>query len=92
MANIKIYTKITCPFCHRAKELITSKKISFKEISIDGRSDLREEMIKISGQTTVPQIFINNKHIGGYDDLYALDINGQLDQLLTLPDLIGRPL
>lgn len=77
MANIEIYTKATCPFCHRAKALLNSKGVSFQEIAIDG-----DEMIKRSGRTTVPQIFIDAQHIGGCDDLYALDARGGLDPLL----------
>ncbi|EDH3082860.1 glutaredoxin 3 [Salmonella enterica] len=78
MANIEIYTKATCPFCHRAK----GKGVSFQEIAIDGDAVKREEMIKRSGRTTVPQIFIDAQHIGGCDDLYALDARGGLDPLL----------
>lgn len=58
MANIEIYTKATCPFCHRAKALLNSKGVSFQEIAIDGDAVKREEMIKRSGRTTVPQIFM----------------------------------
>lgn len=82
MANIEIYTKATCPYCHRAKALITRKGVPFQEIPIDGDVDLREEMIKRSGRTTVPQIFIDGKHVGGCDDLHALDARGGLDPLL----------
>ncbi|UDG79607.1 glutaredoxin 3 [Candidatus Steffania adelgidicola] len=78
MTKIEIYTQATCPYCHRAKVLFTRKKISFQEISIESDIDLREEMIKRSGSTTVPQIFISGKHIGGCDDLYKLDENGGL--------------
>ncbi|EHW8602840.1 glutaredoxin 3, partial [Salmonella enterica] len=65
MANIEIYTKATCPFCHRAKALLNRKGVSFQEIAIDGDAVKREEMIKRSGRTTVPQIFIDAQHIGG---------------------------
>ncbi|EJT9729331.1 glutaredoxin 3 [Salmonella enterica] len=82
MANIEIYTKATCPFCHRAKALLNRKGVSFQEIAIDGDAVKREEMIKRSGRTTVPQIFIDAQHIGGCDDLYALDERGGLDPLL----------
>lgn len=63
MANIEIYTKATCPFCHRAKALLNSKGVSFQEIAIDGDAVKREEMIKRSGRTTVPQIFIDETPI-----------------------------
>lgn len=79
MANVEIYTKETCPYCHRAKALLSSKGVSFQELPIDGNAAKREEMIKRSGRTTVPQIFIDAQHIGGCDDLYALDARGGLD-------------
>lgn len=82
MANIEIYTKATCPFCHRAKALLNSKGAAFNEIAIDGDRVKREEMIARSGRTTVPQIFIGGQHIGGCDDLHALDARGGLDPLL----------
>ncbi|NEY30026.1 glutaredoxin 3 [Escherichia coli] len=82
MANIKIYTKATCPFCHRAKALLQSKGAQFNEIAIDNDPKKREEMIERSGRITVPQIFIDGQHIGGCDDLHALDAKGGLDPLL----------
>ncbi|KFK94268.1 MULTISPECIES: glutaredoxin 3 [unclassified Serratia (in: enterobacteria)] len=82
MANIDIYTKATCPFCHRAKALLNSKGAAFNEIAIDGDNVKREEMIARSGRTTVPQIFIGGQHVGGCDDLHALDARGGLDPLL----------
>ncbi len=82
MANIEIYTKATCPFCHRAKALLDSKGVAYQELPIDGDGAKREEMIKRSGRTTVPQIFIDAQHIGGCDDLHALDARGGLDPLL----------
>jgi glutaredoxin 3 len=82
MANIEIYTKTTCPYCHRAKALLTRKHVVFQEIPIDGDTDKREEMIKRSGRSTVPQIFIDGQHVGGCDDLHALDARGGLDPLL----------
>ncbi len=82
MANVEIYTKATCPFCHRAKALLAQKGVAFQEIAIDGDAEKREEMIKRSGRTTVPQIFIDAQHIGGCDDLYALESRQGLDPLL----------
>lgn len=82
MANVEIYTKATCPFCHRAKALLSEKGVAFQDIPIDGDADKREEMIVRSGRTTVPQIFIDAQHIGGCDDLYALDGREGLDPLL----------
>lgn len=82
MAKIEIYTKATCPYCHRAKALLNSKSASFDEIAIDGDADKREKMIARSGRSTVPQIFIDGQHVGGCDDLHALDARGGLDPLL----------
>lgn len=83
MANVEIYTKATCPFCHRAKALLSQKGVAFNEIAIDGDAPLREKMIARSGRTTVPQIFIDDRHIGGCDDLFALDAQQGLDPLLN---------
>lgn len=83
MANIDIYTKATCPYCRRAKALLNEKGAAFHEIAIDNDAQKREEMIERSGRTTVPQIFIDGRHIGGCDDLYALDAQGGLDPLLA---------
>lgn len=82
MVSIEIYTKATCPYCRRAKELFTRRQVLYQEIPIDGDVDLRKEMIKRSGRITVPQIFINGKHIGGCDDLNALDARGDLVPLI----------
>ncbi|MEN3753144.1 glutaredoxin 3 [Mangrovibacter sp. SLW1] len=79
MANIDIYTTTTCPYCSRAKALLSSKGVSFNEIVIDRDSGLRSQMMERSGRRTVPQIFIDEQHIGGCDDLYALDARGGLD-------------
>lgn len=82
MAKIEIYTKATCPFCHRAKALLNNKGAAFHETAIDSDPAKREEMIARSGRTTVPQVFIDGQHIGGCDDLHALDARGGLDPLL----------
>ena len=82
MATIDIYTKQTCPFCHRAKALLEKKGAAFNEIAIDGDVEKRAGMIERSGRSTVPQIFIDGKHIGGCDDLYALEAEHGLDPLL----------
>lgn len=83
MTKIDIYTKATCPYCHRAKDLLNRKGAAFNELPIDGDAQKREAMIARSGRTTVPQIFIDGQHIGGCDDLYALDARGDLDPLLS---------
>jgi glutaredoxin 3 len=82
--TVLIYTKTTCPFCVRAKALLAKKGAAFQEIEITDNPPLRSEMIeKANGRTTVPQIFINGRHIGGCDDLHALEDQGKLDALLT---------
>ncbi len=84
-ASVTIYTKVYCPYCVRAKALLDQKGVSFNEIKIDEQPELRPEMIeRAGGRSTVPQIFINNQHVGGCDDLYALDAQGKLDTLLQL--------
>ena len=82
MATIEMYTTATCPFCHRAKALLNAKGAAFSEVAIDAHPEKREEMITRSGRTTVPQIFIDGRHIGGCDDLHALEARGGLDPLL----------
>lgn len=85
-ANVEIYTWQTCPYCIRAKLLLWWKGVSFTEYKIDGDGAARVRMAeRAGGRRSVPQIFINNQHIGGCDDLYALDRQGQLDLLLAQP-------
>jgi glutaredoxin 3 len=87
MSPVKIYTKSTCPYSIRAKQLLEQKGVDYEEIVIDGDASKRQEMITESeGRTTVPQIFIAGRHIGGCEDLYALDDGGQLDELLGRVD------
>ena len=84
MASVEIYTKFLCPYCTRAKALLAAKGASFEEIDITMDYVRRDEMIgRAHGRTTVPQIFIDGKHIGGSDDLAALDARGGLDPLLA---------
>lgn len=86
MPKIEIYTKFLCPYCTRAKSLLKAKGASFEEIDITLCGDRRAEMIgRAAGRTTVPQIFIGGRHIGGSDDLAALDAAGKLDALLAEP-------
>jgi len=83
--TIEIYCSQFCGYCHRAKMLLENKGMEFDEISVDSNPDRRQEMIKRSnGITSVPQIFIDNEHIGGCDDLYALEAQGLLDTKLGL--------
>ena len=83
-ANVEIYTWQTCPYCIRAKTLLWWKGVNFTEYKIDGDEAARVKMAeRANGGRSVPQIFINNQHIGGCDDIYQLDTQGQLDSLLT---------
>jgi len=82
MAKIIMYTKADCPYCDWAKQLLDAKHASYEEIRIDLEPDKRAEMEKLSGRRTVPQIFINDQSIGGFDDLSALAKAGKLDLLL----------
>lgn len=82
-ANVEIYTWQTCPFCIRAKILLWWKGVNFTEYKIDGDGSARMKMAeRANGRRTVPQIFINNQHIGGCDDIYSLDSQGKLEPLL----------
>ncbi len=83
MLKIVIYTTAQCHYCVQAKQLLDQKKVSYEEIRIDKNPEKADEMIKLSGRKTVPQIFINDYHIGGCDDLYAANKSGQLDSLLN---------
>jgi len=83
-AKVEIYTWSTCPFCIRAKALLQKKGVDFTEYCIDGDNEAREKMSdRAGGRRSLPQIFIDDKHIGGCDDLYALNAQGRLDPLLA---------
>ena len=82
MSNVVIYSSDWCPFCIRAKQLLTHKGVAFDEIRVDGKPELRAEMARKAGRTSVPQIWIGETHVGGCDDLYALERAGKLDALL----------
>ena len=85
MAYVEIYTWRFCPFCIRAKSLLKQKKIEFVEYPIDGDENARQTMTeRADGRRTVPQIFIDNKGIGGCDELYELEELSELDQMLGL--------
>ncbi len=85
MAKVEIYTKFTCGYCFRAKALLNSKEVAFEETDITMGGPKRQEMIqRAGGSTTVPQIFINDQHIGGSDDLAALEAAGKLEELLAV--------
>ena len=84
MASVEIYTWRACPFCIRAKQLLDRKGVNYTEFAIDGDEAARSAMAsKSGGRRSVPQVFINGQHVGGCDDLYALERSGQLDGLLA---------
>ncbi|MET0308962.1 MAG: glutaredoxin 3 [Sphingomonas sp.] len=84
MAKIEIYTKAFCPYCTRAKHLLDGKGVGYEEFDITMGGPKRQEMIqRAHGRTTVPQVFIDGEHVGGSDDLAALEREGRLDQLLA---------
>ncbi|NWA28773.1 glutaredoxin 3 [Pseudomonas gingeri] len=82
MSQVVVYSSDYCPYCMRAKSLLGSKNIAFDEIKVDGKPQLRAEMSQKAGRTSVPQIWIGDRHIGGCDDLFALERAGKLDALL----------
>jgi glutaredoxin 3 len=82
MPHVVIYSSDWCPYCIRAKQLLASKGVAFEEIKVDGKPDVRAEMTRKARQTSVPQIWIGDHHVGGCDDLYALERAGKLDALL----------
>lgn len=83
-AEVTMYGTRFCPYCMMARRLLKSKGVEFTEISVSGNNELWDEMEQKSGRDTVPQIFINDKSFGGYDDIAALDSKGELDQKLGI--------
>lgn len=84
MAKVEIYTKMSCGFCVRAKRLLEMKKVQYEEYPVDFGGAKKSEMVeRAGGRMTVPQIFINGRHVGGCDDLMALEMQGKLDELLA---------
>ncbi|GGZ48727.1 glutaredoxin 3 [Paraglaciecola chathamensis] len=84
MNTVEIYTKGHCPYCHRAKALLEQKGVTYTEFKVDVQPELRPEMItRANGGSTVPQIFIGEQHVGGCDDLFALESQNKLDTLLS---------
>ena len=84
MASIEIYSRATCPYCVAAKRLLRDKGQSWCEVDIGAEPERRAEMVERAGRVTVPQIWIDGRHVGGFDDLAALDAAGRLDPLLGL--------
>lgn len=86
MAKIVMYTSAVCPYCMNAERLLRSKGVTeIEKIRVDLQPSLREEMMAKTGRRTVPQIYIGERHVGGFDDLHALDVQGGLDPLLAQP-------
>ncbi|MBV4539139.1 MULTISPECIES: glutaredoxin 3 [Pseudomonas] len=83
MKPVIVYSSDYCPYCMRAKYLLESKGVAFEEIKVDGKPQVRAEMSQKAGRTSVPQIWIGSTHVGGCDDLYALERAGKLDSLLA---------
>ncbi len=84
MARVEIYTKIFCGYCARAKRLLATKNVEYEEYDLSAGGPRRQEMLqRAHGRTTVPQIFIDGRHVGGCDDLFELDRQGKLDSLLN---------
>ena len=82
MADVTLYSADWCPFCNRAKKLLTDRNIDFEEINVDEKPGAREEITKKTGHKTIPQIFIRDEFIGGYTELSALNESGELDKKL----------
>jgi glutaredoxin 3 len=85
VARVLMYTTATCPFCQRAERLLAQKGVEIERIRVDLQPELRAVMTERSGRRTVPQIFVGDTHVGGFDDLNALDRAGGLEPLLAAP-------
>ena len=87
MAHVKIFSSDFCPYCMRAKALLRERGVTdYEEIVVDGKPEVRAEMTRLTGRTSVPQIFVGDVHVGGYDDMMALHRAGKLEPLLE-----GKP-
>jgi glutaredoxin 3 len=85
MSKVRMYTSAVCPYCINAERLLRNKGVNeIEKICVDLQPELRQEMMEKTGRRTVPQIYIDERHIGGFDDLRALDLAGELDPLLTV--------
>lgn len=88
-ADVVIYTTSYCPYCTRAKSLLSQKQAAFREVNVEERQDLRDWLVERSGQRTVPQVFVNGRSLGGFTDIAALDRKGELDKLLATAPASG---
>lgn len=82
MSEIIVYANQSCPFCIRAQKLLNAKGLSYEWIDVTGSPDLWAQMEERSGRNTIPQVFVKGQHVGGFDDLYAADQSGRLDEML----------
>jgi glutaredoxin 3 len=82
-ADVKIYTRQWCGYCFAAERLLKNKGVAFEKIDCTGDQEKRDWLVEVTGRTTVPQVFIDGRSVGGYDDLRELDQSGELDQLLA---------
>jgi glutaredoxin 3 len=83
MSKVRMYCTATCPYCQMALRLLDRKGIEVEQIRVDLEPDLREEMTRLTGRTSVPQIYVGDTHVGGYSELAELDMEGELDELLA---------
>jgi glutaredoxin 3 len=90
-AAVLVYLTDWCPYCRMAKDLLRDKGVSFEEVDVDGRAELRRWLATSTGQRTVPQIFVNGRPLGGFSDISALDEDGKLDPLLQEPPADDLP-
>ena len=84
MPRVLVYSTTICPYCMRARKLLNSKNVDYTEINLDKEPQYRKEMEQRSGRTSVPQIFIDDHHVGGFDDLSELDLDDKLDEMLGI--------
>ncbi|MEH6580520.1 MAG: glutaredoxin 3 [Halioglobus sp.] len=82
-AEVTMYSTRFCPYCMRARSLLDHHRVQYRDIGVDGAPALRREMMELSGRHTVPQIWIGDRHIGGFDDLHLLERQGKLDELFN---------
>jgi glutaredoxin 3 len=80
---VKIYTTTYCGYCVRAKDLLTRKGVKYEEVDVTGNDEMRSKLVEMSGQRTVPQIWVGDTHVGGYSDLARLESEGRLDPMLA---------
>lgn len=82
-SGVVVFSSDYCPYCIRAKQLLQSKQVEFHEIRVDGKAQIRGQMAELAGKRSVPQIWVHGQHVGGCDDLFALEQQGSLDSLLA---------